>query len=46
MMCEKEVYITERDAYKHDNYKHFLKFLFAKFDLKAPDLLLATADGV
>lgn len=22
MMCEKEVYITERDAYKHDNYKH------------------------
>lgn len=23
MMCEKEVYITERDAYKHDNYKHF-----------------------
>lgn len=23
MMREKEVYITERDAYKHDNYKHF-----------------------
>lgn len=23
MMCEKEVYIIERDVYKYDNYKYF-----------------------